>query len=176
MSGRHNTIAEIFNYPCSGKNIKEICSYDNKTCRGQCYKNRQRDIFDDDNDEPCSCPDSANGNKINYQNGSVAPVCNGKPKVTVPRHDNMDVINDVYGYKMPTADERLADKMRHQGTKAQKALIGATRTTRAEFQCHFTEEMEETAKRNGWWDDYEYEVDEENYWNNVNSYESDYMY
>jgi len=88
----------------------------------------------------------------------------------------MDVINDVYGYKMPTADERLADKMRHQGTKAQKALIGATRTTRAEFQCHFTEEMEETAKRNGWWDDFEYEVDEENYWNNVNSYESDYMY
>lgn len=169
MSGRHNTIAEIFNYPCSGKNAKTVCSYDNKSCREQCYKNRHQDIFDE---TECDCSNNKCANVMGNTASNGGDAC----KVSVPKFDNMDVINDIYGYKMPTADERLADKQRHSGAKAQKALIGATRTTRAEFNCHFTEELEEASKRNGWWDDFEYEVNEDNYWNNVHTYESDHTY
>ena len=153
MANRHHMVDDFSNYPC--RKHKEVCSYDNRLCRQQCYKNRNPEYYEGEQ----------------YQENASNPSWNAPPRI--PKHDNMDVIEDVYGYKMPSLDERLADKQRHTGNHNKKALEGATMATRAEFQCHFTDELEEHYRRR-WWDNFDYPANEENWWSDLDYYDVNY--
>lgn len=104
---------------------KQICSIDNKSCRHNCFKKRNpEDYIDPDFDD------------------------------NEPIYDNLDVINDAFGEKLQTADERLTTFQVHSGNKNKRAIDGAVRATREQFACHFTDELDEHQKRR-WWDNEE---------------------
>lgn len=105
----------------------QVCSVDNKSCRHECYKKR---------------------NPEDYQQEMIED--------EEPIFDNLDVINDAFGEKLQTADERLTAFQTHSGNKNKRAINGAVRATREQFECHFTDELDEHAKRR-WWDNEEYQ-------------------
>lgn len=142
MANRHFQEGYIHNYTC--QKDKRVCSFDNRTCRNQCYNQRNPDEYVQEN--PANSP---------------------------PLYDNMDVINDIYGYKAPTADERLAAKMTQSGKKNQRAIEGAVRATRDQFECHLIDELDEHEKRR-WWDQAEYPVDESNWLDQLDYYNDNY--
>jgi len=146
MSNRHLQAGHDRNYKCHRR--KQVCSLDNRTCRRECYRRRNPDEYTQEN--------PANQNP--------------------PMYDNMDVINDAYGHdmnpKMKTADERLAAQSVLSGRKNQRAIEGAVRATREQFQCHFTEELNDHYQRR-WWDNYEYPINEESWWNQLEYYNTD---
>ena len=143
MANRHLAVGYDKNYRCLKD--KQVCSFDNKTCRRKCYKKR-------------------NPNHYIQQN----------PKnIERTIHSNEDVINDVYGYKEPTADERLAQRSVVSGKKEKRAIDGAVRATRDQFQCHFTDELNEHYQRR-WWDESEYPADETNWWDQLDHFSTNY--
>lgn len=71
--------------------------------------------------------------------------------------DNMDVIKSIKNKKELPADERLADRSIISGKKNKRAIDGAVRATRAQFQCHFEEELREGENRD-WWDNNDYDT------------------
>lgn len=71
--------------------------------------------------------------------------------------DNSDVIDSVYNKKLLSADERLANQSIISGNKNKRAIDGAVRATREQFQCHFEDELREHEKRD-WWDENDYDT------------------
>ena len=90
--------------------------------------------------------------------------------------DNSDVIDSVYNKKQLPADERLADRSIVSGKKNKRAIDGAVRATREQFQCHFEDELREHANSE-WWGNNDYdtpdiEKNDSNWWEKL-SYNSD---
>ena len=147
MANRHLGVGYEHNYKCHRR--KQVCSLDNKACRRECYRKRNPEEYP--------------------QNGAEST------DQAPPIYDNMDVINDAYGNnmnpKLKTADERLAAQSVRSGKKNQRAIEGAVRATREQFQCHFTQELEDHYQRR-WWDHYEYPMNEDNWWNQLEYYDT----
>ena len=147
MANRHLAVGYDNNYRCHRR--KHVCSLDNRTCRRECYQRRNPEEYTRENP------------------------ANQEPTL----YDNMDVINDMYGHDMSTKlaplDERLAEFAKRSGKKNQRAIEGAVRATREQFQCHFTDELEEHYQRR-WWDKAEYPVDESNWWDRLDYYQTNY--
>lgn len=71
--------------------------------------------------------------------------------------DNSDVIDSLYNKKELPADERMANRAIISGNKNKRAIDGAVRATRGQFQCHFEEELRDNANSE-WWEDNDYDV------------------
>lgn len=96
---------------------------------------------------------------------------NGPPEKeeTVFEYDNSDLVNDMDNEKLTTADERLATKAIQSGNKNRRAIEGAVRATREQFDCHLEDELDEHEKRR-WWGNTDYEVDESNWMEQLEHY------
>lgn len=71
--------------------------------------------------------------------------------------DNMDVIDGIFGKKELPADERIASRAIIHGDKNKRAIDGAVRATREQFNCHFEDELREHARRD-WYGENDYDT------------------
>jgi hypothetical protein len=100
---------------------------------------------------------------------------NPEKQETVFEFDNSDLVNDMDNEKLTTADERLATKAIQSGKKNKRAIDGAVRATREQFDCHLEDELDEHEKLR-WWGNQDYDVDESNWMQNLEYFQDNDTY